>query len=128
MVAYSFQAGLLRRRITLESPVQTRDETGGMVNGWAVFAENVPAAIESLNGRELYLAQQYASDVTVKITIRYRPGVTQTMRALHSLDFGCSPQTVEVYNIEAVLPDPTGRKFIDLLCRLRQADGLRADG
>lgn len=121
------QAGSLRRRITIQKPVEVRDAAGGFTPSWADVAKNIPAAIESVNGREYFSAVQIQSDITTVITIRWRPQVIDaTMRVTHYLD---NTETgFEVYNIESVLPDMTGRSFIKLMCRRRDAQGYRADG
>lgn len=120
------QAGSLRHRVSIENPVDTQDSTGAPIPTWESVAEDLPASIQPLTGRELFAAQQVQSDTTTKITIRWIKGVTSRMRVLHSL--GESPEVVEVYNIEAVLPDSTGRRTLQLLCRLRAAEGFRSDG
>ena len=38
------------------------------------------AAIDPVSGRELYAAEQSQSEVTHKVRLRYRPGLTTAMR------------------------------------------------
>ena len=72
-------AGRLRHRVTLQVP--TRDPAFGSETVWADYA-TVWAAVEPLRGREFYAAQQVASEVTGKITLRYLAGVAPEMRVL----------------------------------------------
>ena len=114
------QAGKLRRRVTIQYPSDTRNDIGEPITQWLTFAESVPAAIEPLNGREFFAAQQEQSTVTTRIRIRWRPGVTDLMRIVHS---------TEIYDIEAVLPDQhSGRRELNLMCKMRGADGFQSEG
>lgn len=88
-----------------------------MTENWTDFAKNVNAAIDSLTGGEGVSSQQITSIVSTEISIRWRPGITPTMRVMHNGD---------VYNIVGALSDSlTGRKIITLLCTQRNADGFR---
>lgn len=125
------QAGRLRRRVTIQQPVDTQNEIGEPITVWRTFAENVPAAIEPLSGREYFAAQQEQGDVSTRIRIRWRPGVTEVMRVTHTVKTNTSPEEtqVDVYDIEAVLPDQrTGRRELHLMCKKRSADGFQSDG
>lgn len=64
-------------------------------------------SIEPLNGRELFAAQEHASNVTVRIRIRYRDDVNATMRVLHEGKY---------YEIEAVLDHELRHREMELLC------------
>lgn len=115
--SFAVQAGRFRHRITLESRTSSRDAAGGVVDSWRVFASGVPAVIEPLGGREFFAARQIEATVDTVITIRWRPGVTETMRVLHGSDS---------YDITAALPDgDSGRKTISLMCTRRLAEGFR---
>src|SRR5580698_15450 len=100
--SYSFQAGSLRRRVDIQKPTVTRDDVGAPTTTWAALYEDVPAAIESVGGREFYAARQLQSDATQQITIRYRPKIDATCRIIHYLhpDECGSPPDVEIFNIE----------------------------
>lgn len=100
------KAGKLRHRITIEQPVTTRDGIGGVVRGWATFM-TVWAEVVPLSGREFLAAQATQSSVNARITIRYVHGVTDLMRVIHR---------EQVYSIHAVLPDPTFREHLTLMC------------
>lgn len=102
------QAGKLRHRITLQANAAVQDPaTGYMVPGWIEVAQ-VWAAIEPLSAREFIAAQAVQSDVTTRIVIRHRAGVSPAMRILHG---------DRIYNITGVLADPkTGREYLTLPC------------
>lgn len=108
------KAGKLRHRITIEHYTETRDEWGGVVQGWAAFAANVPAEVVPLSGREFLSAGETHGEVSARMTIRYMPGVTGTMRILFD---------GETYAISAVLPDPTARRHITLMVSRGVSDG-----
>ena len=97
----------LRHRITVEALTIIRDEIGGVMEVWAPVHQSVPADIVPLSGREFVAAQATQSLVTTRITIRYQAGITSAMRLRHGTD---------TYNIEAVLPDPTLRRHLTLMC------------
>lgn len=93
------RAGLLRHRITLQTPTSAPDGDGGFVNTWppdggATLATNVPASIEpaSLLGAamgpamskdmERVIAGTVLSSATHLVTMRYLDGVTTKTRVL----------------------------------------------
>lgn len=108
------KAGSLRHRITLEHNVTTRDQWGGEVVGWQTFAADVPAEVVPLSGREFIAAGELQGQVQARITIRYLPGVLDTMR----IQFDGA-----MYAIRAVLPDPTGRRHLTLMVDKGVASG-----
>lgn len=97
----------LRHRITIESLTIIRDVIGGVQEVWTPVHASVPADIVPLSGREFIAAQSTQSLVTTRITIRYQPGILPAMRLVHGTD---------TYNIEAVLPDPSLRRHLTLMC------------
>lgn len=76
-------ANRMRERITLLDPVETEGRLGKSVESWEVFKAGVPAAVEPLRSREFFAAQQMNATVSVRIRIRYLPGVTARMRVKH---------------------------------------------
>ena len=122
------QAGAYRRRVDIQHQVQTQDTTGSVVSTWKTIWPDVPCSINQYQGRghEAYAAQQVQADVEWKISFRWRPDLDASMRAVEYLDARRTKSTV--YNIEAVLPDPTNRRQIMVLCRTRLSEGFRSDG
>ena len=102
------QAGRLSRRCTLQAPGTTTDELGQPIPGWTDIA-SVWADIRMRSGLESIKAGAPVSVVAASIRIRYRAGVNAGMRVLHNL---------VAYEIKAVMPDVSGRVFLDLACEV----------
>lgn len=100
------RSGMLRHRVTLQQFRQGQDAYGGPVETWEDVAI-VWASLEAMSGREFFASQQAQSEVTQRIRIRYRAGVTADMRVTHN---------GKVFNIVAPLPDNRGRELV-LMCR-----------
>lgn len=74
------RAGTLRHRITIQSVTETpRDAAGGVADTWGTYA-TAWASVEPLRGREFVEAAKVTAEVTHKITLRHRSGVTAKMR------------------------------------------------
>jgi SPP1 family predicted phage head-tail adaptor len=76
------RAGDLNRRVTLQTATETQDGAGQPIPAWSDVA-TVWAAVEPLEGRELFAAQQINAEAIVMVRIRYRPGVRPKMRVLY---------------------------------------------
>ena len=96
----------LRHRITIERKTAGADAWGQPVETWETVAI-APAEVWPLSGREYIAAQAEQAGVTTKITIRYQAGIEPAMRITHD---------GKTYNIKAVLPDPTARRHLTLMC------------
>jgi len=99
--------GPLRHRVTLQQRATGVDPYGQPVDTWQDVA-TVWAQVEDLRGREFLEAKQApGSEVTTRIRMRYRDGVTPDMRAVHK---------DRVLQVVAVL-DPDGRATrLELMC------------
>ena len=64
------RGGRLRNKVVLQQPNPTTDSYGQPVYGWATVA-TIWAAVEPLNGREFFTAQQINAEMKVRIRIRY---------------------------------------------------------
>lgn len=102
------QAGRLNRRCVIQAPGTARDELGQPIPGWTDFA-TVWADIRMKSGLESIKAGAPVSVVAASIRIRYRAGVNAGMRVVHNL---------VAYEIKAVMPDVSGRVFLDLACEV----------
>lgn len=103
------EPGRLRHRINLQKPGRVQDpNTGEMITGWtSLTAKPIRGSIEPVSGREFIAGQATQNEITARIVIRYRAGVTAAMRAMHR---------GVIYNIEAVLPDKnSGREYLTLM-------------
>lgn len=109
-------AGVLRHRVTIQRPDYDHDpDTNDLVTVWTTVWDKVPAAVEALSAKEFIASQAVQSQVSARITIRYREGLTASMRILHN---------GRIYNIEGVLPDPdSGRAWLTLPCSEGVNDG-----
>lgn len=65
------RAGRLRHRITIQRPERVQNSIDEWVDTWVDVA-TVWGAIEPLTGRTFFEAQQANSDVSGKVTLRYK--------------------------------------------------------
>lgn len=102
------RAGQLRHRVTIQQlgPV-TRDAMGGEIATWNTYAE-LYAAVEPLEGRELFSAQQVAAEISHRVRIRYHAGVVPKMRVL----FGS-----RVFDIQSAMSIEERGRETHLYCR-----------
>lgn len=102
------QPGKYRHRITIQRPHSAQTLSGETFETWVTVYQDVPAAIEPLSVREFISAQAVQSQVTVRIEIRYLPGLTADMRILHG---------DKVYNPEGWLADRvSGTQYLTAPC------------
>jgi SPP1 family predicted phage head-tail adaptor len=73
--------GDLRHRVTLQKKTITEDALKQQSEAWVSVA-TVWAAVEPLSGREYFAAKQVNAEISVRITIRYRKGITPDMRVV----------------------------------------------
>lgn len=106
----ALRAGQLNQRGVIEYTVSTQNDTGEPVVVWTPLA-TVWAKVEDLSGAEQFTAQQDASLVQVRVTIRRLASVTSAMR------FRTGQRTLD---IEAVLPDLEGPDTSILHCLERK--------
>lgn len=100
------QAGKLRHQIALQSLVPGRDAAGQPTMVWTTTA-TVRGDIQFLNGIGTIKADAPVSIARASIRIRYMTGVTAAMRAVGD---------GRTFDIKAVTVDPTGRRWLDLVC------------
>lgn len=109
------QAGKLRHRVLLQGKVQQQDPLTGAVESSWVDVATLWAEVSPLSVREFVAAQAGQGEVTTRIKIRYRAGVTRHQRILHR---------GQIFNIEGVLADPgSGREYLTLPCSEGVNDG-----
>lgn len=102
----------LRHRIDIEALTVSQDSTTGAVSqSWATIRAGgealLAAEIVPASGREFVSSQATQASVATRMTIRHRSGIEPSMRVIHGSD---------IYNIEAVLPDPTFARHLTLMC------------
>lgn len=99
-------AGRLTQRVILQNKSVVRDAMGGETITW-LDAATVWAEIRPLRGRDLVAAQQAASEVTARITVRYRTDVRADWRVKHGTD---------LYDIFAVVDPAARHEVLELEC------------
>jgi SPP1 family predicted phage head-tail adaptor len=102
-------AGKMRQRVTLQRQTDTGglDDYGQPLPPWEDVA-SVWAAVDPLEGRELWAAQQVNAEISARISIRYREGVTTQMRVA----FGD-----RLYDVLSLVDPEEGHRELQLLCR-----------
>ncbi|KAB2902134.1 MAG: phage head closure protein [Burkholderiaceae bacterium] len=111
------QAGKLTQRVTLQSVTVGKGASGGVEKQWADIAAGLPAAVRHMSGNERQAtaaAGGQVAEARTEITIRWRPGITASMRIL----YGGS-----VYNIRHVNDFMARREFLVLTCETGVNDG-----
>lgn len=109
------RAGTLRHRVRIEQPVTGRDpQTGDTIETWATYVDNLPAEVVPLSGREFLQSGANQSELTARATVRWDANLQTTMRLIHQ---------GRVYQITAVLPDPTFRRHATLMLGTGVSDG-----
>lgn len=101
------QAGRLRHRVALQSVALTADAVGGQTETPATVA-TVWAAVEAVGGTEYQAQDGVHGALTHRVRIRYRTGITRTMRVLWG---------TRVLEIESVEDPDDRQRELHLLCR-----------
>ncbi|WP_041742288.1 phage head closure protein [Collimonas fungivorans] len=99
------RAGALRHRVKLQSLGDGQDEAGQPIKVWVDDA-TIWADIRFLSGLEAIKANAPVSVAKCSIRIRHR-SVKVEQRIVEG---------TTVYEIKAVLPDNTGKKYVDMAC------------
>ena len=100
-------AGLIDQRVTIERQVDTQDEYGQRLDQWLTIV-TAWAAVEPLQGREYLAAVALVSEVSTRIRLRYRPGITSADRVNHN---------GRIYNIVSTIDVHSSRRELVLMCR-----------
>ena len=108
------RAGPLRKRLILQSKVNTRTATGGNITTWATQV-TVWGSIEPLSGQEYFAQQAVQSETKVRIVIRYQSAVDTTWRVSHGSLF---------YDIVSVINHQGRDRMITLMC----LEGVKENG
>ncbi|MGJ8522294.1 hypothetical protein R84981_000979 [Carnimonas sp. R-84981] len=114
-------AGKLRDRVVIQRRINDRDPlTGGVIERWDdLDSLPIPASIQFLSAREFIAAQATQSQVTARITIRFRPDIRPTMRVIFK-----ARGYERIFNIKGVLPDKhSGGEYLTLPCSEGDNDG-----
>ena len=110
------RAGTINRRVAIDEPVVTRDETGGEAIDWVEYA-TVWAQIEPLRGREALINGANVAQMDTRIRIRWSEHV-DVVAPKWRLRWG---QTI--YDVVSLSHILTGRRQIELLCKSGTNEG-----
>jgi SPP1 family predicted phage head-tail adaptor len=105
--------GRLRQRITIQAYVVTRDSFGAEEPTWTDVA-TVWASVTPVSGKEYFASAQVSAEVSTKITMRYRSGITPKMRVV----FG-----TRIFEISSVLNFEERGIELNLMCKESVPDG-----
>lgn len=94
------------KRVTLQSVSRVSDGAGGWMETWADTA-TVWGHVAPLSGREATYAQSLAGEVSHKVTIRYRAGITPRQRVQYG---------DRVFEVSAVLDPDEKHEQLELYC------------
>ena len=108
------RSGDFNRRITIQVKQAGQDDWGQPLATWVDFAKDVPANILFSTGREYVKSDKEVNKAHASIRIRWMVGVTAQMRVLHD---------GMIFDIDDVLPDLAGRKYVDLPCSTGATNG-----
>ncbi|MDV2503085.1 MAG: phage head closure protein [bacterium] len=106
------RAGKLRHKVVIEKLAESADGAGGVISTWSTHATR-RASIEPLSGREFFAAQQIASEVSIRVRLRYVSGVTPKMRVSYT-DPDDGVRLLEILN---VLDQNEIRRETILMCK-----------
>lgn len=99
--------GLFRHRITIQNPVEVKDELGQAEITWQ-DTNIVWAMIKTTQGREYFAAAATKNENTTRFVIRYTNGVEPNMRILYQN---------RVYEIESVINDEEMNKTLTIIAK-----------
>lgn len=100
-------AGQLDQRVTVERASSGTDDYGEVITGWTPVCTTW-ATVEPLSGREYIAAMSAQSEVTTRIRMRYRPGITSADRVIHE---------GTVYGITSVIDYKSANRELVLMCK-----------
>lgn len=99
--------GALNQRVLIERFSSGQDEIGQPIEAWTTLATTW-AAVEPQAGREFIAAGAEQSELTTKIRIRWRAGITTGDRLTHD---------GRVYNVTSVVDYRSAGRELVLMCR-----------
>lgn len=119
------EPGLLRHKVDIERVLDDQTARGGPVTDYVPFLSDIWAEVLHLTPREQWQAQQIASEINMKVRIRYRPGLDAKMRVKWQRQPG-SPTLYEYMDVDGPPIEVEGRRDeVWLMCIRRDAEGFR---
>lgn len=98
--------GKLRHQVEIQEFTIIEDEIGVGTQEW-ITTSTVWASVEPLKGREYWAAAMVQAETTVKVTIRYLPGITPD----HRLKF-----RGRIYDIQSIINTEERNQELELMC------------
>ena len=98
--------GLLKKRIVLQSKQIETDNAGVQTEVWKDAFETW-AAILPLRGKEFFASNQIHSEISVKVVLRYKTGITSGMRVKYGTRF---------FDIKSVINIDERNRYLELMC------------
>ena len=103
------RAGRLRHSIVIQEVIESRSDSGEVVETWVPFA-TVFAAKDMPRGKEAFIADQITDTTKTLFRIRYLAGVKPKMRIVHDCD---------TWDIKAVTYD-NRQTYSEIYCEMTQ--------
>ena len=103
------RAGQLNRRVSLQAPMETRNDLNEVVTVYRPYA-TVWGAVLPLRGREFWLGAQEQQQVTTRIVVRYRDDVSPSHQVVYK---------DHVYDVMSVIDKESKHVFLELMCKER---------
>ena len=100
-------AGRLRHRVWIKELTATADGMGGVTKSWGTVTVCY-ASVEPLKGREWFESGLENSDVTARMRMRYKAGISPTMQVY----FGS-----RTFEIKSVIDQEERHKELELMLR-----------
>lgn len=107
-------AGALRMPIAIQTQSTAPSPSGQPVATWATFLTTM-AAISTTSSREVYQAQQFTSQVTHRVTIRW-PGSTVVIQEGQRVVYQPFASVTHTYLIQAVENVQERNRVMNLMC------------
>jgi len=101
------KAGTLNRRVTIQRNETVLDDYGEPLPSVWADAAKVWADVKILSGLQTIKEGVDVSVLKASMRIRYRADIDASMRVVYQ---------GRVFDIRAVLPDVSGREYLDLVC------------
>lgn len=114
-------AGLLRHRVHIQSPVRTQNATtGDWSTSWTTIYADVPCSIEPLSVKDYLQSKASQSEIKVRIKMRWRSGLEPEMRIV-----GASGHYLNrIFSPAGWLEDPeSGQSWVTAPCTEGPNDG-----
>lgn len=103
--------GQLRHPVELQKFINVQDELGNQIEEWTTVA-TVWAAVEPVSGKEYWEARMLQAETTVKVTLRYRPGLNPVEYRLVFRG--------EIYEIESIINLEGRDRLLQLMCKKKE--------